>query len=68
MATVVRKKPGESEDKLISKFRKKIQFDQLLIELKEREYYKSGAEKKQERLKIKRRKTKGKRRARRRGK
>lgn len=56
MATVVRKKPGESEDKLIAKFRKKIQFDQLLIELKEREYYKSPAEKKKEKLKAQRKK------------
>lgn len=62
MATVVRKKPGESEDKLIAKFRKKIQFDQLLNELKDREYYKPPAEKKKERLQTKRRKKRARRR------
>ena len=46
MTTVVRKKPGESDDKLIAKFRKKIQAEQILTEIREREFYKSPAEKK----------------------
>jgi ribosomal protein S21 len=48
MVTVVRKKPGESDDKLIAKFRKKVQAEQLLTEIREREFYKSPAEKKKE--------------------
>jgi len=50
VATIVRKKPGESEDRLIAKFRKKVQMDQILPELRERKYYKSPAEKKKEKL------------------
>ncbi|MCJ7792707.1 MAG: 30S ribosomal protein S21 [Candidatus Marinimicrobia bacterium] len=50
MATIVRKKPGESDDKLIAKFRKKVQYEQLLTEIKEREYYKKPSVKKKERL------------------
>jgi len=51
MVTVVRKKPGESDDKLIAKFRKKVQAEQLLAEIREREFYKSPAEKKKEKKK-----------------
>lgn len=50
VATVVRKKPGESEDNLIAKFRKKIQAEQLLIEIKEREFYKKPSVKRKEKL------------------
>lgn len=50
VATVVRKEPGESEDKLIAKFRKKVVADQILIEIKEREFYKPPSLKKKERL------------------
>jgi len=50
MATVVKKAPGETDDKLIAKFRKKVVADQVLIELKEREFYKSPSLKKKERL------------------
>ena len=50
VATIVRKKPGESDDKLIAKFRKKVQYEQLLTEIKEREYYKKPSVKKKERL------------------
>ena len=62
MATVVRKKPGESEDKLIAKFRKKIQFDEVLIELRDREHYKPDSVKKKERLQVHRRRKKARRR------
>jgi ribosomal protein S21 len=50
VATVVRKKPGESDDRLVAKFRKKIQSEQLLIEIKERKFYKKPSVKKKERL------------------
>lgn len=51
MATVVVKKnPGETEDKLIAKFRKKVIAEQLLNEIKEREFYKPPSVKKKERL------------------
>ena len=50
MATVVRKKAGESEERLIAKFRKKIQAEQFLTEIKDREYYKKPSVKKKERL------------------
>jgi len=58
--TVVRKKPGQSDDKLISDFRKKILADEVLIELKKREYYKKPSVIKQERIK-ERRKTRRRR-------
>jgi len=46
MATVVRK----AEDKLIAKFRKKVIAEQLLNELKEREFYKPPSVRKKEKL------------------
>ena len=49
MVTIVRKKPGETDERLIAKFRKKVQADQILPELKEREYYKPPSVKKKER-------------------
>jgi ribosomal protein S21 len=57
--TVVRKKPGQSDDKLISDFRKKVISDEILIELKKREFYRKPSLLKQERIKERR---KGKRR------
>lgn len=57
MATIVRKKPGESEDKLIAKFRKKIQAEQFLTEIKEREHYKKpSVVKKEKKYELRRRK------------
>jgi ribosomal protein S21 len=50
MATVVKKSPGETEDKLIAKFRKKIISEQLLDEIKERKFHKPPSVKKKERL------------------
>ncbi len=50
MATIVRKAPGETEDKLIAKFKKKILAEQLLNELKEREFYKPPSVRKKEKL------------------
>lgn len=57
VATVVRKKPGESEDKLIAKFRKKIQAEQFLTEIKERQHYKKpSVERKEKKYELRRRK------------
>ncbi|MFZ5366210.1 MAG: 30S ribosomal protein S21 [Patescibacteria group bacterium] len=39
MATIVRKKPGQSEDSLIAQFRKKILNEEVLEEMKAREFY-----------------------------
>lgn len=51
MPTVVRKKPGQSDDKLIADFRKKVLNDEVLIELKKREFYKKPSVLRQERIK-----------------
>jgi len=59
VATVVRKKPGESDDKLIAKFRKKVQVEQLLTEIKELEYYeKPSVKKKKQKAELRRRRVK----------
>ena len=54
MPTVVRKRPGQSDDKLIADFRKKVLNDEVLIELKKREFYKKPSIVKQERIKERR--------------
>ncbi|MCK4588662.1 30S ribosomal protein S21 [Candidatus Woesebacteria bacterium] len=48
---VVKKKRGESEDRLISRFKKKVLYSGLLQEFREKERYRSPSEKKQERQK-----------------
>jgi len=50
MATVVRKGAGDTEDKLIAKFRKKVAAEKILIEAKERQYYKPPSVRRKERL------------------
>lgn len=50
---VVKKKKGESDDKLIARFRKKVVRSGILQEARDKERFKSEAEKKQERLKKK---------------
>jgi ribosomal protein S21 len=50
MATVVKKKPGESEDSLISRFRRRIQSEKLLIRMKEKQFYKKPSVKKAEKM------------------
>ncbi|MBI2405788.1 MAG: 30S ribosomal protein S21 [Patescibacteria group bacterium] len=37
--TIVKKEPGESDEKLIAKFRKKVAESGILLELKKRERY-----------------------------
>jgi len=39
MPTIVKKQPGQSDDQLIAAFRKKILAEDLLSELKKREFY-----------------------------
>ncbi len=45
---VVVKKKGESEDRLIARFKKKIIYEGLLTELRDRERYKKDSEKRKE--------------------
>lgn len=54
MPTVVRKKPGQSDDKLIADFRKKVLSDEILLELKKREFYKKPSVVRQEKIKERR--------------
>ncbi len=51
MATVVKKKPGQSEDSLIAQFRKKILNEEVLEEVKKREFYLKPSRKRYEREK-----------------
>ncbi|MBI2010010.1 MAG: 30S ribosomal protein S21 [Candidatus Chisholmbacteria bacterium] len=50
MATVVRAKPDESADSVIRRFKKKVFSDEVLLELKKREYYKKPSLERKERL------------------
>ena len=59
MPTIVRKKPGQSDDKLIADFRKKVLSDEIILEIKDREFYKKPSVKKQERIKERRSKGRG---------
>ena len=45
---VVKKKKGESEDRLIARFRKKVLNEGILLELRDRERYKKPAERRKE--------------------
>jgi len=45
---VVKKKKGESEERLISRFRKKVLNEGLLLELRDRERYKKPSERRKE--------------------
>lgn len=54
MPTVVKKKPGQSDDKLIADFRKKVLADEILIELKDREFHKKPSVVRQEKIKLRR--------------
>lgn len=44
----VKKKKGESDDRLISRFKKKVLNEGILLELKDRERFKSPSEKRKE--------------------
>ena len=54
MPTVVRKKPGQSDDKLIADFRKKVLSDEIILEIKKREFYKKPSIVRQEKIKERR--------------
>ena len=47
----VKKKKGESEDKLIARFRKKVVNEGILFEIREKERYKKPSERRQEKIK-----------------
>lgn len=51
MATIVKKRPGQSEDSLIAQFRKKILNEEVIEEMKEREFYLKPSRKRYEREK-----------------
>jgi small subunit ribosomal protein S21 len=50
MPVVVKARPGDSSDQVIRKFKKKVLQDQLLTELRDREFYKKPSVKKKEKL------------------
>lgn len=45
---IVKKKPGESDDKLIARFRKKVLDEGIVIEARERKHHKKKSEEKKE--------------------
>lgn len=45
---VVKKQKGESDDRLIARFKKKVLNEGILLELRDRERYKKPAEKRKE--------------------
>jgi ribosomal protein S21 len=45
---VVKKQQGESEDRLIARFKKKVLAEGILLDLRERERYKKPAERRKE--------------------
>ena len=53
---IVRANPGDSNDKVIRNFQKKIVLENVVPEYRERQFHKSNSEKRQERLAEKRRK------------
>lgn len=60
MSTVVRKKPGQTDDQLIAAFRKRVFNEDLIEEIKEREFYQKPSRKRYERERqIKKRKSQG---------
>lgn len=50
MAIIVKAKTGDSTDQLIKKFKKLVLQEQLLTQLKDREFYKKPAIKKKEKM------------------
>jgi ribosomal protein S21 len=45
---IIKKKKGESDDRLIARFRKRVLNEGILLELRDRERYKSPSEKRKE--------------------
>ncbi len=56
MVIVVKADPGDTTSQVIRKFKKIVQQDQILTEIKEKEFYKKPSVLKKERLSDKRRK------------
>jgi len=52
MATIVKKQPGQSDDQLIAQFRKKVLADDIINELKKREFYVKPSRARYEKMKI----------------
>jgi small subunit ribosomal protein S21 len=60
MAIIVKADPGETANQVIRKFKKKVQLDQILTDIREREFYKKPSEIKKEKLAEKRKRKKRK--------
>ncbi|PIS09329.1 30S ribosomal protein S21 [Candidatus Beckwithbacteria bacterium CG10_big_fil_rev_8_21_14_0_10_34_10] len=58
MATIVKAQPGDNAGQVIRKFKKKVQQDQILTTIREREFYKKPSVLKKEKLTEMRRKNK----------
>jgi small subunit ribosomal protein S21 len=56
MATIVRAGPTDSNDQIIRKFKKKVQVEDVLTEIKKREFYKKPSVQRKEKLQELRRK------------
>lgn len=52
MVTIVKKKPGQTDDQLIAAFRKKIFNEDIVGEIREREFYLKPSRKRYEREKV----------------
>lgn len=52
MATFVKKQPGQTEDQLIAQFRKKILAEDIIGELKKREFYIKPSRARYEKMKL----------------
>ena len=51
MVLIVKAKPGESTNQVIRKFKKKVQKDQILTTIREKQFYKKPSVIKKEKLK-----------------
>lgn len=51
MATIVKAGPNDNNDQLIKKFKKKVLIEDILTEIKKREFYKKPSVEKKEKLK-----------------
>lgn len=51
MAIIIKAGPQDTNDQVIRKFKKKVQLDQILTTIKEREFFKKPSVRKQEKLK-----------------
>jgi len=51
------KRPGESIDSILRKFKKKVKDEGLMVELKKREFYEKPSEEKKKRIRAAKRRT-----------